>query len=217
MNPTRRSSLLLAALAGAAGMFLSAVSARAQTEAFSNFGTGESYEPYKSTGIHSGYSPGFGFTAVNGGLLDTITASILWVSGTNAVTLTLYTNVNGQLGTPLESLYQSGMPSLLPQVVKPLTPFVSTSKSELVAGNSYFLLASASGSASLDWCYNSTGDTGPRYSSLLGGGSPPLYEQGVTRAAFSVTVSPVPEPSTYAVLCGVAALGLVVLRRRLLR
>ena len=212
MTVLHRISLSLAALTGAAGLFLSAVSAQAQTIAFNNFDLSGSYLFDTSIGINSSFSPAYEFTALEGGRLESITTSILWVSGTNAVTLGLYTSENGKPGMLLETISTSGLSYVFPSELKTLKPFVSSAKTELIAGNSYFLKASASGSASLDWCRNRIGDTGALY--IVTTWTTPLLEQNVVRGAFSVMVSPVPEPSTYAALCGVAALGLVVWRRR---
>ncbi len=197
------------------GLFLAVVCAQAQTIVFSNFGEGESYQTNTTMGINAGFSPAYGFTAASGGRLDSIKTSILWVSGTNAVTLSLYTDVGGQPGTLLESLQLSDLPGLLPQTVKPLPSFSSIQKPELIAGSSYFLFASASGTASLDWAYNNTSDTGTLFIPSPGGS--PYIDKNATRGAFSVSVSAIPEPSTYAALFGAAALGLVVWRRRMKR
>lgn len=215
MTFLHRTSLSLAALAGAAGLFLSAVSTQAQTIAFTNFDLNGSYLFNTSIGIHSSFSPAYEFTVFEGGRLESITTSILWESGTNAVTLGLYTNENGKPGVLLEAISNSDLSFMHPFEPKLLKPFVSTAKTELIAGNSYFLRASASGDASLNWCRNSIGDTGALY--IVAEGTTPLLEQNVARAAFRVSVSPVPEPSTYAALFGVAALGLVVWRRRVKR
>ncbi len=208
-----RSSSLLAALVGAAGLFLSAVSAQAQTIAFSNLGLDGSFYANRSWGISEGSSPVFEFTAVAGGRLDSISAPVFWWSGTNAITLTLCSSVNGGLGNPLERISQVDLPKFLTGA-QPLTSFVSVQKTELVAGVSYYLMASASGDAQPVWCYNNIGDTGL---ALIWPSGNPIPTAIVDRAAFSVMVSPVPEPSTYAALLGVAALGLVAWRRRMKR
>jgi hypothetical protein len=205
-----RISLSLAALTGAAGLFLFAVSAQAQTLAFTNFGLDGSFYANRSWGIFEGSSPVFEFTAAAGGQLDSISAPVFSWRGTNAITLTLYSSVNGGLGNPLESISQVGLPTFLVGA-QPLTPFVSVQKPELVAGVSYFLMASASGDAQPVWCYNNIGDTGL---GLIWPSGTTIPTGPVERAAFSVMVSPVPEPSTYTALCGVVALGLVVWRRR---
>jgi len=210
MTFLHRSSLLLAALTGAAGLCLSAVSAQAQTVAFSNFDQDGSFSANRSWGISAESSPVFEFTAAAGGQLDSISAPVFWSSGTNAITFTLYSSVNGGLGNPLESISQVGLPTSRVGA-QPLTTFVSVQKPELVAGVSYFLMASASGDAQPVWCYNDIGDTGR---SLVWPSGTTIPSGPVERAAFSVMVSPVPEPSTYAALCGAAALGLVVWRRR---
>lgn len=208
----RPPSLSLSAALAVAGLLLSATFAGAQPDAFSNLGLPESYLPNVSMGVHSSFSPAYEFTVDTGGWLDSIRTPILWTEGINTVTLTLFTNTNGHLGTPLESISVSDLPNFWPLEVKPLTPFVSVQKPELVAGASYFLQASATGTATFSWCYNSKGDIGTLYIPSQGGGEPYInYE--ATRAAFSVSLSAVPEPSTYAVLCGTAALGLVVWRR----
>jgi hypothetical protein len=210
MNSSRRSSLWLAALAGAVGLFFSSVSAQAEAIAFTNLGADGSFAANRSWGISEGSSPVFEFTAAAGGRLDSISAPVFSWRGTNTVTLTLYSSVSGGLGNPLESISQVWLPTFL-SGAQPLTSFVSVQKTELVAGVSYFLMASASGDAQPVWCYNNVGDTGR---SLIWPSGNPIPTGPVERAAFSVMVSPVPEPSTYAVLCGVAALGLVVWRRR---
>lgn len=147
---------------------------------------------------------------MEGGRLDSISAPVFWWSGTNAITLTLYSSVNGGLGSPLESISQVDLPMFLTGA-QPLTSFVSVRNPELVVGISYYLMASASGDAQPVWCYNNTGDTGLALIWSSGSGIPTTI---VERAAFSVNLSPVPEPSTYAALCGLVALGLVAWRRR---
>ncbi len=155
----------------------------------------------------------FEFTPTASGALDSITAALVWEgTGVNSVTLSLYMNADGELGTFMESITKTGLPDLQPLVVKPLTPFVSVKHPELTAGTSYFLLASVTDGV-VQWCRNSTGDTGTLLE-MRQVYAPAFSYPADARGAFSVSVSPVPDPSTYAALCGVAALGLVMWRRR---
>ena len=223
MKRSSFSSLLLAALAGgslylaapATGAVVSPLSA-----AYDNFSSGDTYNASQGPSINGPVSAlgsvtqGFQFTALNGGFLDSVVVGATNMRGTNAITFTLTIDVGGLPGAPVESWSVADLPNYYNT---PRTPATLTSvlHPTLTSGTSYFLIASAAGDSEDIWHWNSEGATGVRVRSLKGAAF--TTTAGQPQGTFRVMVSAIPEPSTYALLGGLAALGAVVVRRRLRR
>jgi hypothetical protein len=223
MKRSSFSSLLLAALAGggiclaspAAGVVVSPLSA-----AYDNFGSGDTYNDSQGPVINGPSAPtgsitqGYQFTALDGGFLDSVMVGAKNVGGTNAITFTLTTDVGGLPGAPVESWSVADL-SYHKTPGTPTTTLTSVLHPTLTSGTSYFLIASAAGDAQDYWYLNSVGASGMRVRSMKGAAF--TTTAGQPQAVFRVMVSAIPEPSTYALLGGLAALGAVVVRRRLRR
>lgn len=186
-----------------------AASAQAQLVAFNNFGPGDTYQINNSSTISAAGSAaglntqGFQFTSAESGAVTSITVAAAHIFATNAVDFQLFADNSGVLGSAVGSAVTLtnrpafGSPSLV--------SFVPAGAS-LVAGQKYWLVASANGDAFMGWNQALFGNNGPRYS-LTGSGA--TYSTASNQAAFRVET--VPEPMTMSVLAG---LGLLAARRR---
>ena len=201
------SSRLLSLLLGSV-IALAALPASAQTVVFSNLGSGGSYSTTTGVGVGDVFqnqSVGYRFTASDSGTLNSIELALERVGATGNLTLGLYTEGSSAPATLLQSwtidyAYKSS-----------LTYVPSFAPTTLNAGDSYYLCAAVpTGLPAWEWYNNNTSAAGQRVVSMNGGAW--VNEGTRPQGAFRVTV--VPEPSTYAAFFGVAALGLVVWRRR---
>ncbi len=202
MSPRLLSLLLGSAIA------LAALPAAAQTVVFSNLGAGGSYSTTAAVWVGddvSNQSIGYRFTASGSGTLNSIELALQRGGATGYLTLGLYTAGSSAPATLLQSW------TIADALSSSLTYVPSFTPTTLNAGDSYYLCAAVqTGLPAWMWYNNSNSATGVRVVSMNGGA---WINEGIQpQGAFRVSV--VPEPSTYAVLCGVAALGLVVWRRR---
>lgn len=210
MNTFLRSLLL------AGGLVLAALPAGAQTVVFNSFGTGDIFNSYpcnaiKGSGAGTSYTTALGFTASSGGTLSSLELALLNTGGAQAtVDVSFCGNAGGIPGAVLESW--TGLS--FTQTEGAIYTFAAQGAPvQLSTGSMYWIVARPG---------TSNSDAGWGSSTLASQGETRLYsanggayvENNTFRGAFRVTVSAIPEPSTYAALFGAAALGLVVWRRR---
>jgi len=200
------SSRLLSLLLGSV-IALAALPAAAQTVVFTNL---DPVGGHTATAVWIGddvsnQSVGYRFTASGSGTLSSIELALQRGGATGFLSLGLYTEGSNAPATLLQSW------TLADAVGSSLTDVPSFMPTTLNAGDSYYLCAAVqTGLPAWMWYNNSNSATGQRVVSMNGGAW--VNEGSQPQGAFRVTV--VPEPSTYAALCGAAALGLVVWRRR---
>ncbi len=202
-------------MAGGA-LLLSALPARAQVLAYGNFIGGSGYD-YTSGQIISGpdatpyATRGYRFTSAADGALESIEAGIMYQgagSGPNAVTMTLYADNGGTLGSVLESWTLTDLPTFGSPA--PARSFSSVVHPTLVAGEAYFLVGSATGNSSA--CWGRIWSMGDSVFSVDGAAY--QYASNQWMGAYRVELSAVPEPATSALLLGLAGLGIIAVRRR---
>lgn len=179
-------------------------------EAFSSFGTGDSFNEnsgYNVTSATSGLSRqslAFQFTSQVSGNLASIEFAALYGSGTGVVRVGLYEDDGNSVGDLLvvdsptvqlgKKLYEIDIPS-----------FVQV---PLVAGNKYWIGIQAQDNTFVSWNYSDptvTGLASFNFDTATPGDGPADF------SAFRVKTQAVPEPATMAAL-GLGAVGL--LRRR---
>ena len=201
------------------GMFVTA-SASADV-VYSTYGPGDSYD-YGAGQTISGSSfigyaaTGLEFSPTSDGNLASIDFSIGFITGTNAITLSLYASNGFTTGTLLEHWSVTDLPNFGDNV-SPLT-VTSTSHSHLVVGTNYFLVASPGASnTGGGWYYNSIGATGSVYHSFASPGTNGGTQTDTLPAVrVNATGASVPEPTTFAMLsiAGLVLLGVRMKRAR---
>lgn len=211
METTARSLMLGAALV------LSVFVADAQTvvPVFDNSAGVDFTPPYMSwlvTGpdswVGASVAIAAAFTPSNDGWLADIDLVLDSHGGDGTWSFTLCEDAGGQIGSALESWSVHYSASYAP-VWRELT---SVGHTFLSSSNSYFLVASATGSAASQWAWSQDGSTGWHGESVDGSAfNYRTDKQGV----FRVNATVIPEPSTYVLLGGVAALVFAVVRRRM--
>jgi hypothetical protein len=205
-------------------MALAAISASAVT-AYTNFG---SISPgfNLNTGMAIvGPTNSFGyveqgslFTSSASGALSEIVVAAQRYAGPNYLSISLYRDVNGAIG---ELLTTSTTSTVLPGLgSSALASFTGFSDVSLFSGSQYWLMARTIDDASIGWMLTSK----PTFDSVAYRYSPtgswtyvPTEIRQITRetpGVFSVSVSPIPEPSQWLLLLvGSFALGAHVMRR----
>jgi hypothetical protein len=173
---------------------------------FNTFGPGDTYD--RSTGWTVGFPGtyqdiGQAFTpAGNTYTLERLVLALGWVTGTNAVDVSLMTAVGGLPGSVLETWHVTNLPSFGTggpiTVDSVLHPF-------LEQGTQYFVVSSVplGESTWAGWNWNIAGTTGPLAFRQNGG---PWSAFTDVQAALRAEGSPIPEPGTL----GLLALGMVV-------
>ncbi len=191
-------------------LLLPATIGRAQVTT-SNLGAGISwfYEVKSDNWVGQAFT-----TDANSYTLDSVTLNMGTATTTGGLfSVGIYSNSLGNPGTLLKTLTGSTNPASDSNYT-----FTSSGLS-LTANNTYHVVASvSSGLANYSWQNTSdTTETGPwvfpnyiTLSTNQGGG----WAQGGTNMIMSVSATPIPEPSTYATMCGVLALGWAAWRRR---
>ena len=214
-----RLSLFLSALVAGGALLLSALPAGAQVLAYGNFTGGSGYD-YNSGQIISGpdatpyVTRGYRFTSAANGRRESLEAGLMYQgpgSGPNAVTMTLYADNAGTLGPVLESWTLTDLPTF--GYPAPARTFSSVLHPTLVAGESYFLVGSATGDTSA--CWGRIWNMGESVFSVDGAAY--QYASNQWMGAYRVELSSVPEPATSALLLGLAGIGIIAVRRRLRR
>jgi hypothetical protein len=163
---------------------------------YSNFGAGNSYSCCQGWGVFGG-SFGSGADAMS--FTPTAAADVsqidlplnTFIGNSAGVTISLWTNVGGDLGAQLGS-WSATLPD------SGLLTISGISGVHLDALASYYLAASESGSAIDDWNWNSVGATGPYINAGTSNASGTLGAFDVLAADVSTT----PLPSTWLMLLG---------------
>ncbi len=134
---------------------------------FSNFGPSDSFQTGIGYTISGSSSPigdtidsAMAFTSTGNFTLSQIDAAVGNVTGVNAVTFTLNTDVGGLPGVIMESWTVTGLPAFGGSYAP--VSLISLPGVMLNAGQSYWLEASAGDPTNWPaWNYNSIGETGP--------------------------------------------------------
>ena len=173
---------------------------------YNNFGPGDSYNHSIGWTVGLGFGRGEAFPIVptSDFNLDTVTVAVGYVSGPNAVDVSVTTDVGGVPGAALETFHLTNLGPFGNE-----TPVTATSTSHplLPAGQSYFVTVTALDSTWEAWSWSLIDLSHPGAELINGRWTP---DNG-TSGAFRVTgtmASPVPEPAS-CVLLGMGALGLV--------
>lgn len=139
--------------------------------------------------------------------------ALLLLSGPSSIAVFLQEDSGGLPGAVLEEIDVIGLTA-----VPTVTVANSVLRPELQDGTLYWLtvVAGAPG-VRAGWSWNSIGDTstGTNFASTQGGSpvGPWTLNAGLTRGAFQIDGTPVPDPSTWALL-GTGLAGLLTMRRR---
>jgi hypothetical protein len=182
-----------------------ALPALADNIAFSSLGPGGSFQGYLPAVAIIGASTGYGYQAI----ADPFTASVggpltqvdIGLGGdapyyASTAVISIYTDVNDNLGT----LVFSGEIFSAPTPPTTTLTTLSASSGELVAGDSYFFVVAPGADNTFDaWFNNNIGVQG----TILADEGSGFVPVGNPFDAFDVRVqstSPVPEPSTWAML-----------------
>lgn len=198
-------------------VFVASSAACATQTIFDNFAPGDEYDTQFAFAV-GGSSPNsetaMSFTPNGTFFLEQIDTALSLIMGTNTVDLRLVNDDGGVPGTTvleawtfMDEMGSAGTlnpPLVATSVVSPI----------LEADTPYWVVASASDSALVEWSFNSVGDMGPNAQrNDLG----PWVTDDDFRGAFRVTGLPVPEPTSLSLLAGVGGLLLGRRRRRLVR
>jgi hypothetical protein len=192
---------------------------RADVIAYSSFGPGNGGNDY-NTGLgwtvgndFSGdnIAVGESFTPSQTGTLSKIVVALQFVAGTNAGTISLRADAGGVPGAVLESFNVGSLPTDDGAFHTPTTVNDALNV-PLVAGTTYWVVASASATDSLAWMFSDSA-TGNHATSFDGGAT--WFANPDSQGAFRVTenLPTVPEPSSLTVL----SIGLVMLAGKRLR
>jgi hypothetical protein len=188
----------MATMLGAA-ILCSVAGAASAGVAFTDFGPSHGYDTAIGDALAfglnpGGISPGYEFTAGQGGVVNGIP-----FAGSYAAASDVVVSLWGGSGFATEL---GSWDAILPGSAGVVSVSLSGSPVTLVKGQAYLFQINADGGTDSDdfWYANSTGATG----TLLDGGENP----GVTLGAFEVDVASTPEPASWALmLAGVAGLG----------
>jgi hypothetical protein len=193
---------------------------------FSDLGPGNSFDTGNGWEVGQGsylfgYIPASGFTSRGSYNLSEIDIALANYSGTNAATVSLWTDFGGAPTTKLGSWNVSGQGQY--GTNEPITAITGITGIALDAGDRYFVeITSESGidgTSTIDaWNWNNQGATGEFYQKEFGN----VINQGstYTLGAFAVlgspvSVPPVPEPSTWAMMIlGFCGLGFMAYRKK---
>jgi PEP-CTERM motif-containing protein len=189
---------------------------------YNTYGPGDAYDFGAGATIRGSFvggytATGLQFTPSSSGLLSSIDFSVGYVSGTNSITLSLYTSTGSTTGALLETWSVTNLPNF-GQNVAPLT-VVSSSHPLLTSGSNYILFAAPGANNTLAaWDYNPTLATGSAYFSFASPGT----NGGVStntlpavRINVEDDVSATPEPASVTLLgIGIAGMAGYGWRRR---
>lgn len=218
-----RRVIRLCAMGAALALCLASTSgARSDFVVYNNFGASDAYNTNVSwtvgnPGTGQNFVPGDSFTPTQSGTLSKIVIALEWISGPNTGTVSLEADAGGlPSGTVLESFSVSSLPPFDGSFHTPLT-LTDTINAPLVAGTTYWIVASTTAGSLLGWNENSTSATGSHAESSDGGStwSTSTNTQGAFRVTENLTQTAVPEPSSLALLgIGLGVLAGHRLRRR---
>lgn len=196
-----------------AGAFLALGSAAFADTAYSSFDPGNTFNTgsgWTTSGMSSAigheYVCGETFVSATSGNVVQINIALGYVVGTNAATVSLYSDNAGELGSVLGSWNISDMGSF-GSAYTPSSINIAGGPA-ISAGSSYWVVAKAADDAWLAWNQTLSGLTGTLYQSFDGA---PGYFPNANQAAFSVETRPVPEPVSMVAL---ASGALALMRRR---
>jgi len=195
---------------------LLAENAGAGTIIFNDFGPSNAYSSttgwsfFQTSGPSGNATMANQFTPSGTYQLSQIDLALLFVSGTNAATVTLNSNTSGSPGAVLATWNLSGLPAnqtcCTVQTLLPVSPLV------LSSGTPYWIVVSEPFPNSIGyWAVNTTGVTGIAESNTGSG----WFSCCSSLGAFDVQGNAVPEPAT--VTTGGLALLFIIVRKRLLR
>ncbi|HLP07577.1 MAG TPA: PEP-CTERM sorting domain-containing protein [Opitutaceae bacterium] len=200
-------------------LLVASTSTLAQTTiVWDNFSAGDTYS---SSGAWAGMSGGtaYGtasaFTPTASGQFDSFTAAIhsINTSAFRPFTLTLTTSVDGKFGTTLWTTATQ----TIGNSSAGLFSLTDIGGPALSAGTEYWMiLTSTADGAAVNWRSALPGNPAGT-TSVANLGSSTNYYTGADGRVMRVGVSAIPEPSTYAMCCGVAVLGFAMIRRRFVR
>ncbi len=183
--------------------------------AYDNFGPGNSYNcctGWTISGVQSivgnDFDQGEQFTALADGTINFIDIAMGFVTGTNNFFIDLHEDAGGQPGNIIASWTGGAMPGFGSVSDQPINIVNNNPNAALVAGTSYWLVASVPDDTWAAWNWNSMSDFGGHAFRSANGAwniSQDLH------GAFRIDVSRIPAPSA-AALAGLA--GLAAMRRR---
>jgi hypothetical protein len=180
---------------------------------FTNFGPGFTYDKTTGYDIAAFQSMAQQFTPADTVIFDDAIIPLGSISGSQGVIVSLESDSNGMPGSPIEQIGVSNLADFdsggsVKTVASVLHP-------TLTSGTPYWLaLSPAASDVDATWQLDSTGAT----SSKIGNAPSPdgpwnVSPSPVTRGAFQIDGTAVPEPSTLALL-GLGAVGLLLRRQR---
>lgn len=197
---------------------VSASVARADPIIFSNLGPGDTYDDRAAWTVGGPFSAaddavaiGQSFAPAADVTFDAVEVALTWITGTNAATISLMSDLGGHPGTVLESFQFADLPQ------------IGTTNTELALGDSshhpvlhggsqYWIVATADGDAFMGWAWNNTAQFGR---SIRINDQPWRADPSFASAAFRVRGSQlqtvVPEP-TPLLLAGPALIGFIARR-----
>ena len=185
---------------------------------FSNFGAGDTYQfgGYEVSGptntlTHARQDMGFAFKAVFNGFLTELDVPIIHISGTDGVTVTMFTNQTtapeGFPLTPIHTWTATGLGTAFNTA--PTAIDISAANIQVTAGTKYWFVAKATASDfDGSWATNNQGQTFNRDGVFSSDGGANYIWQGGPTGAFRVQA--VPEPASFAAI----GLGLLAVARR---
>lgn len=184
-------------------------SASADVILFDNFGPGDAYDTSVgwTIGTDNDWQVGAGFVMSAGGdhLLNSVTASIRHIAGSNMVTLSVYDTIDGVPGSLLETSSATDLPPH-DGTDAPPTVFDFSGTTALMDGATYWVIASTDGPGGswLAWNWNPDHTLG-LHGQRQGDGPWQVFnfEQSVMRVQGSL----IPAPGVLAML-GVGMIGL---------
>ena len=198
----------------------------AQTVTYSNLGPGDSFSTtngwsigYPFSELEGGQKVAFSFEALTTGSIHSadLALSRLSIGGSNDVTVGIFSDSGGAPGALIDSS------SLIVSDTPEIATFSFTSGSVITSGVTYWIGVHPSSATPTDvvwwWNYLEGGQTSDRSgintpSEVLLGGLWGGVSSGIIESAYSINVSPVPEPSTYAALVSLFILGFCIISKR---
>jgi hypothetical protein len=160
-HPMRRGCWFAALFGGVFALFAFASSSNAAT-IFNDFGPGDSFNTNTGWGVSTAssccglHNAAMAFTSPIDADLAQIDIAIQHAQGSanSGTTLTLYTKVGNNLGSPIASWVLGALPAFGTAGAPGITTITGITGVHLTAGNSFFLLAEAAGDDFNSWMTN---------------------------------------------------------------